>query len=90
MVWEILFDLSLDADHKQDKFIKTLSKKGLEFVPSRSNSTVTFDLGFILLPVEIDLVAKECRHKRYAFRAYRIGYIEMILKLPIKIVVLYM
>lgn len=55
----ILLNFSPNASHKGGRFSKALPKKNFEFVPSRRNGTVAFNLGLVLLPKDVDLMSKE-------------------------------
>ena len=48
-----------------------------------------FNLGLVLLPAKIDLIAEERSRKRYALRARDIGCVEMILTLSTEVVALH-
>lgn len=87
---EILLNFSPDAGHKQGIFLKILLEKNLKFVPNRGGSTVAFNLGLVLLSVEINLNAEKHSCKEHAFRAYGTGFAEIILALWPKIVTLHM
>lgn len=89
LVLGISLNFGSNACYKQDKFSETLPKKGLELVPSKK-STIAFDLGFVLLQVKIDPIAKKQSCKRNVFRAYGTGRIKIILALPTKVIALYM
>lgn len=52
-------DFSPNTDYKGRKFFKTLLEKNHEFVQSRENNTIIFNLGFVLLPVEVHLIPKK-------------------------------
>lgn len=56
---KILLDLCLNASHKGGGFSKVLSEKSFEFLSSRKNSTVTFNMGFVLLLVEVDFIPEK-------------------------------
>lgn len=86
---EIPLNLGPDASYKQDRFPKILLEKELKFVLNRENSTVVFNLGLMLLPTKINLIAKKHSCKKHAFRACGIGRIEIIFILPTKIVALH-
>lgn len=89
LLLRILLNFSPDASYKRSGFSKTLLKKGLKFIPSRKSSTITFNLSFVLLSVEIDLIAKIQSCKRHTFRAYGNNRIKIIFVLPIKVITLY-
>lgn len=65
-------------------------KKNLKFVLNRGDDTITFNLCFILLIMEVDLIAEKQSNKKIAFRVRGISYIEIILELLTKIVTFYM
>lgn len=52
---KILLDFYLNADYKQNRFSKTLTKKDFEFVLNRKNIIIMFYCSFVLLPVEVNL-----------------------------------
>lgn len=87
---KILLDFYPNISHKSSKFSKTLLEKSLEFVSSRKDNTVTFNLDFVLFPVEIDPILKEYCYKRNAFAARGTGCVEILLPLLIEVIVLYM
>lgn len=64
-------------------------KKDLEFVSSRKDSTIAFNISLVLLTTKIDLVVEEYSCKRYVFKICNINYIKMILVLPTEVVVFY-
>lgn len=55
----IPFNFGPDASYKQGRFFKTLSEKSLELILSKKGSNAAFNLSFVLLPAEIDLVAEK-------------------------------
>lgn len=59
LILRISFDLSPDANYKGGRFFKALSKKNLEFVLSRRDSTIAFNLSLVLLPAEFDFISEE-------------------------------
>lgn len=63
MVLRIPLDLSLDAGHKGDGFSKALLKKSLEFILSRRDSTIIFNLGLVLLLVKVNSILEKCNRK---------------------------
>lgn len=56
LVLRILFNLTLNVSHKYNKFFATLSKKSFEFILSNKKSIVAFNLSFILLLIEVELI----------------------------------
>ena len=90
LVFGIPLDLDPDASYKQGRFSKTLLKKGLEFVPSRGDGIIAFNLSFILLPAEVNPISEEEDCKEDAFVAYGSGRVKMILILLIEIIALHM
>lgn len=50
-----------------------------KFISIRIGSTVAFNLGLMLLPVEVDLVAEEQDLKRNAFIPRATSYVKIIL-----------
>lgn len=85
----ISLDFSLDAGQKSSRFSRTLPKKGLEFVLSGRNGTIAFNLSFMLLQAEIDLISKNQGCKKDALRACGISRVKIVLRLLTKIVALY-
>lgn len=79
-----------DTGYKRGRFPKTLLEKGLKFVLNREGSTVAFNMGFVLLLAEIDLIMEKCSYKRYTLRACDTSCVKIILGLSTKVVVLYM
>ena len=59
LVLEIMINFSPDASCKRSKFFKTLLEKRLKFALSRKNNTITYNLSFVLLLVEVNLVLKK-------------------------------
>lgn len=86
-VFGIPLNLSLDVSYKRGRFSKTLPNKGLELAPSKGGAIV-FDLSFMLLSAEINLVAEDQSHKKHMLRARDTGHIRIILVLPTEIVTL--
>lgn len=81
--------LSSDASYEGSGFSKALLEKSLEFVPSRKDGTVTFNLGLVLLPVEVNPIPKKQGYKGYALRAHDTWRVKIILALLTKIIALY-
>ena len=90
LILRILLDLSPNANYKRGGFSKTLPKKGLEFILSREDGIIAFNLSFLLLPTEVNPVLEKQGSKRNAFMAHDSGYIEMICTLSTKVITLYM
>lgn len=90
LVMRIPLDLCPDTSHKGGGFSKVLSEKSLEFISSRRDGIVTFNLGLMLLPAKVNSIPKERGCKKDALRAYGTGYVKMILALSTKVVVLHM
>lgn len=90
LVFGISLNLNLDAGQKQDRFCKILLEKGFKLVPSRESNTVAFDLGLILLLVEIDLISEEQIHRKHVLKACGISHVKIIFALSTKVVIFYM
>lgn len=86
LMLRILLYLSPNADYKGGRFSKTLPKKGVEFVLSKEDSTIKFNLGFLLLPAEIDSISKKQGYKRVALGTCGV---KMVFALLTKVVTLY-
>lgn len=65
-------------------------KKRLKFVLSREDSSIDFNLDFILLPVKVNLILEQQGCKKDVLVTYDISYIEIILALLTEVVALYM
>lgn len=89
MVLRIPLNLSSNIDHKQNKFLKILLKKNLEFVVSRGNDTIVFNLSFVLLLAKVNLIPKEQDYKKDALVAYSTICIKIIFTVLTKVVALY-
>lgn len=89
LVLGIPLDLALDTSHKQVGFSKTLPKKSLKFVLSKKDGIVTFNLSFVLLPMEVNLVLEKKNCKKDAFIAYNSGRVKIIFTLSIEVIALY-
>lgn len=90
LVFEFSLNLSLNASYKQGRLFEILPKKGLKFFSNKKNSIVAPNLSFVLLPEEINPVPKKQKHKKNVFMACSSGYVEIILILLTKALVLYM
>ena len=79
LVLQILLNLCPNASFEQGGFSKTLLQKSFEFDASKRNGIVAFNLSFILLLVEVNLVSEKQSHKRDAFVANSSGHVKIIL-----------
>lgn len=82
-------DLSLDVDFKDNIFSVILPKKDFEFILSRRNNIIIFNLSFVLLPTEVYFISEKESYKKNTLIAYNIGHDKIILILSIKLVALY-
>lgn len=73
LILGILLDFSLDIGHKDGRFSEILPKKSLEFVSNRWAITIIFNLGLILLPMEVYPIPEESGRKRNALKARGTG-----------------
>lgn len=66
-ILRIPLNFSLDSGYKQCEFSDTLLEKSFEFIQSKANSTITFNLNFLLLLAEVDLIIKKrgCRENAF-------------------------
>lgn len=64
-------------------------EKSFEFISSSGNDIITFNLGFLLLLVETDLIPKKQNCKKDALVAYGIGRVKIIFILLTKILALH-
>lgn len=55
----ISLDLCLHASHNDSAFSKALSEKEFEFILCSRDGIIIFNLGLVLLPVEIDSIPKK-------------------------------
>lgn len=79
----------IQTSYKQGGFFKTLSKKGLEFIPYRKNGKITFKLRFILLPIVVNSISKKQGDKKDAFLALDSDFVKIVSTLLTKIITLY-
>ena len=86
----IPLDLGPDISHKQGGFSETLLKEGLQFVPSREDGIVAFNLCFVLLPAEINPILEEWGREGDAFVARGSGRVKMVLTLSTEVIALHM
>lgn len=59
LVLKISLDFSSDANHKGDRFFEVLLEKSFEFVTSKKDGIIAFNLGLVLLSAKVDLISKE-------------------------------
>lgn len=85
----IPFNFGPDTSHKQGRFFNTLWKEDFEFIPSREDGIIVFELGLMLLLVEIDFVVEKQSRKMNKFKACSTGRIKMIFALPTEVVALH-
>lgn len=81
LVLRILLNLSPNIDQKQSRFSKTLCFK---FVLSKKDNTIAFNLSFVLLSAEVDLIQKKQGFKKDTFKACDTDRIKIILLLSTK------
>lgn len=89
LVLRILLDFSSDAGYKSDRFFEILPKKGIEFVASRRNDTVVFNLNFMLLPTKVDHILEKQGYKKIMLGARDTSHIKIVLILLTKVVILH-
>lgn len=89
LILGISLNLYSDISYKQCKFFETLLEKGLKFVLSKRDDILTFNLGLMLLPSEIDPIVEKQGRKKDAWVACGTGDIKMVFVLLIKIIALY-
>ena len=90
LILRILLNPSSDVSYKQGGFSEILLKDDFEFVTSRKNNIVTFNLSFILLLVEADLISEKQSCEKDAFVVPSSGHIEIIFILLTEVIALYM
>lgn len=59
LVLYILLNFDQDIYYKYSRFYKTLTKKSFKFILSRGNGTLAFNLSFVLLTAEVNLITKK-------------------------------
>lgn len=64
-------------------------KKSFEFISSSGNDIITFNLGFLLLSIETNLILENQDCKRDVLIAYGIGRVKIIFILLTKILALH-
>ena len=83
----IPLDLGSDISYKRGGFPETLLEKSFEFVPNRRDGIVAFNLRFVLLSTEINLVFEKQSRKEDAFMAHGSSCVKIILTLLTEIIV---
>lgn len=89
LVLRISLDCNLDGSHKNNRFSKTLLKKKFEFVPCRRYNTLAFNLGLLLLPVEVNIISEKQGLKKDMLEAHGISCVKMVLALLTEVLTLY-
>lgn len=89
LVLKFPLNLSLDAGHKRGRFSKTLLKKSLKFLLSKGDGTITFNLGLVLLSVEVDSILEKQGYKKDVLEICSTDYVKIVLVLLAEVVVLY-
>lgn len=89
LVLYILRNFDQDIYYKYSKFSKTLTKKSFKFILSRGNDILAFNLSFVLLTAEVNLITEKQNYKRDIFETYGISRIEIIFALSVKKIALY-
>lgn len=84
----ILLNFSPNVGHKGGRFSKILLKKGLEFVLSKKDNTIAFNLGLVLLLIEVNLILEEQSHKKNTLGACSTDCVEIVLTLWKKVIIL--
>lgn len=59
LVLGVFFNFIIDVVYKRSRFPKVFTEKTLEIVLDKKIGSVTFDLGLVLLSVEIDHIPKK-------------------------------
>ena len=86
---QILLNFSPDTSYKWGRFFKTLIEKIFEFVLDSKDNTITFNLSFVLLLANINLISEKHGYKKDALMYYSFDYVNMVLALLTKIVTFY-
>lgn len=93
MVWVskaiIMLNLDLNINYKYNRFLKILLEKSLKFVLNKKNNIIVFNLRFVLLLVEMNLILKKQSHQKDAFIICDISRIKIIFVLLSNMVVFY-
>lgn len=90
LILKIALNFGPDVGHKWDEFFEVLLKKSLKFVPNKESGPITLNLGFMLLPTEVDLILEKQSCKENALMAYGTSCVKIILALLTKVIPLYM
>lgn len=75
---EISLNLSPDVCSKRNKFSKALLKDKIKFIQSGRNGTIAFNLSFILLLAEFNLILKKESYKKDVFIACGPSHIKIV------------
>lgn len=67
LILKVLFNLTINAICKYNRFFKTLMKKNLEFNLRKKVGSISLFLYFILLPLKVNLVLEKQRYKKDIF-----------------------
>lgn len=89
MVLRILLNLNSDASQKRVRVFKTLVKKSFIFVLKGWGGNIIFNLSFVLLLIEIDLIIEKQGYKRDTLVAYDSSCIEIVFVLVVEKIALY-
>lgn len=89
MILEISLNLDLNAGYKWYGFFKILLKKNFKFISNRKDYIVAFNLGFMVLLIEVDFILKKKSRKRDILVICDTGYIKIIFILLIKAIAFY-
>lgn len=81
LILRISLNFCSDADHKGDRFSKVLPEKSFEFILSRRDGIVAFNLGFVPLLVKIDFILEKQGRKEDALGAHGIGHVKIVFAL---------
>lgn len=76
LVLRISLNFGSNASYERDEFSDTLLEKNLIFVLSKKGSTVTLNLGLILLPMKNDPILEKRDRKRDILVTCSTGYIK--------------
>lgn len=58
LILKISLDLNLNADYKNSKYSKILLEKSFEFILNRLDNILAYNLGLLLLLIEVDFIQK--------------------------------
>lgn len=84
LVLEISHNPTSDIGYKYSKFSKTLLEKSPEFVSSRRDGIVIFNLDLILLLTKVNSISNKHGYKMDTLAICGIDYIKIVFVLPIK------